>query len=193
MAKKKIPKLNSKVQDYLDLHFGPAKKALNYVQDNDWSDIAKVIPREDEYDIQHLLTNKNIKSFIELYNTAEVAEQLDHPKVREAIVLFLEFFNLLESRFEVMEEKYDWATIFKGVKDEKTKKKAEIEFQTKVLSHLDNFKKNLRKINFGDMSSEINIAIFNDTPIPFMMQEEAEEKFPELREYMEKKAKGEIE
>lgn len=190
MAKKKIPNLGSKILDHLELHFGPAKKALKYVEDNDWSKISKIKAREDEYEVQHLLTNKNVRSFIEFYELAQ--EDLGHPKVQEAIKTYVEFYNLLEKRFEYMESQYDWSVIFEGEKDEHLKKKAEIEFQTKVLGQLDNFKKNLRKINFGDQRNEINIAIFNDTPIPLMMREEAEEKFPELREYMEKKVKGEV-
>lgn len=185
-----MEKLNSKILDHLELHLGPAKKALKYIEDNDWSKIKHVKSRESEYDIQHLLTNKNIKSFLELYNLAE--EDLGHPKVKSAIKLFVEFYNILEKRFEYMEKQYDWTTIFEGEKDEHDKKKEEIEFQTKVLTNLDNFKKSLRKINFGGEKTDINIAIFNDTPIPFMMSKSAEERFPEIKEYIDKKEKGEV-
>lgn len=185
-----MEKLDSKVQDHLDLHVKPAKKALKYIEDTDWTNISDVAQREDEYDIQHLLTNKNIKSGIELYNLSK--EEVSHPTVTSNMKLFLEFFHILEKRFEDMEKRYDWTTIFKGEEDEHGKKRKEIEFQTKVLSNLDGFKQALRKINFGDDSNGVNIPIYNDTPVPFMMASQVEEVFPEVIEYMEKRKKDGI-
>lgn len=177
-------KLPTKIQDHLDLRLKPAKKALKYIEDNDWSLISGIVPRDSEYKLQHLLNNKNIDALISLYEIA--IEDLGHPQVKSAIDIFVKFFTILEKRFIVMEKNYDWTVIFEGEKDEHEKKKAEIEFQTGVLANLTDFKHKLRKINFGEESTEINLPIHGGEVVPMMMRQIAEQQFPEIIEYTKK-------
>ena len=63
----------------------------------------------------------------------------------------------------------------------------EIEFQSGVLKDLSRFKENLRKINFGEESNDLDIPIHSDKPIPVIMAESVEARYPEIREFINKK------
>lgn len=178
-------KLDLKIQDYLDLVIGQAKKEIKYIEGKDWADISALKVRESEYDLQALLNHRNINALIKLHGLAK--EDLKHPTVKNAMALLMKFYNTLDARYSKMEKKFDWTTVFEGEEDEETKKRAEIEFQSGVLGDLTKHKENLRKINFGEESNEVNIVMHSETPMPFMMRESMEERYPEVLEHMEHK------
>jgi len=184
-------KLELKIKDYIDLIIGPAKKELKYIEINDWSSVSELKSRESEYDLQALLNHRNINALIKLHGLAK--EDLKHPTVKATMSSLMKFYNTLEERYSNMEKKFDWTVAFEGEKDEKLKKRAEIEFQSRVLADLTKHKENLRKINFGEESSEVNIVMHSDTPMPFMMREAMEDRYVEIADHMKLKMENETE
>lgn len=180
-----MAELDPKIQDYIDLVVGPAKKELKYIEDNDWVTLTTFKRRESEYSLQHLLNNRNIKALIKFYGLAK--NDLKHPKVKSTMDLLMKFYRILEERFLKVEKLYDWTTVFADVKNSEERKREEIEFQSTVLKDLTGFKEELRKINFGNQSDTINVDMHSDIPIPFVMRVAIEERYPEVREFMDDK------
>lgn len=179
--------LDSKIQDLLDLILPAAKKELNFIKNVDWSVIDNLDKREIKYNIQHKLNDRNIKALLKLYNLA--IDDLGHPSVRSAVKIFLEFYYILEQRYSVVDEKYDWTKFDQEEKNVEAKMEAEISFQTEVLKNLTAFREMLRKINFGDESTSLDIPIHSDKPVPITMRESIEKRYPEVREFIESRKK----
>ncbi len=173
------------VNSYIGRILPQAKKELQYIKDNDWSVIDNVGKRGSVYKVQHLLNDRNIKSAIKLYKMA--GEDLDKKRVKSALRILIEFYTILDDRYNVMIEKFDWTSF--DLEDAKQAKKAtsEVEMQASILENLNTFEATLRAINFGDESDDVNISMHSDTPIPFMMREAIEEQYPEILDHLKKK------
>ena len=177
--------LDKKVQDHIDLVIPPAKKELKFIKEQDWSEISHLGKRESMYNLQSILNERNINALVKLYNLAE--EDLGHPEVRKSIKILLEFYYILEKRYQNVDKKFDWTKFDQSEKDIEKKMADEIEFQSGVLKDLSRFKENLRKINFGEESNDLDIPIHSDKPIPVIMAESVEARYPEIREFINKK------
>ncbi len=178
-------KLPPKIKDLIDLIEGPAKKEIKFIEDHDWSEISNIDKRESQFDLQNLISERNLKALIKLYNLAE--EDLGHPTVRATIKLLMRFYTIMDERYSVLGNKYDWTSYDISEKGVEEKMEKEIKFQSGVLKNVQVYRESLRKINFGDETKEINLQIYGDIPIPFMMAAAIEESFPEVVEFLEKK------
>jgi len=191
--------LDKKIIDNIELIHPVAVKELKFIQEHDWSEIDNLKKRESAYKLQHILNSRNLSALEKLYKLA--SEDLGHPKVRATIDLLVGFYILLEERYINMDKKFDW-TMFTDedipvdkdgnkVKSVEKKQEEEIAFQSGVLDDYSTFKESLRKINFGNDQALVDIPIFGDAPIPLLMSEIIEERYPEVTELMRKKLKGE--
>lgn len=187
--------LDNKIKDYIDLITPPAKKEINFIKNNDWSEVTLLKKRESMYKLQDKLNDRNLSSLLTLHELAK--SDLTHPKVRSTIQLLLEFYYVLETRYYKMDEKYDWTTFLddegseggNGLTAEK-KQELEIDFQSGVLKDYSKFKQDLRKINFGENVITVDIPIHGDTPIPIIMREMIENRYPEVKEFLQNKKDG---
>lgn len=177
--------LDKKIDDHINLVIPPAKKELKFVRDNDWSDIPNLATRESMYKLQSILNERNLNTLIKLYSLAE--EELGNPEVRKSIKILIEFFYILEKRYMTVDKKFDWTKFDQTEKGFEKRMELEIEFQSNVLKDLSNFKERLRKINFGEESSDLDIPIHSDKPIPLTMSRAIEERYPEIRDFINKK------
>ena len=101
-----------------------------------------------------------------------------------------------------MDKKFDWTKFSDedfdthseeedGKKSVEKKQAEEIEFQHYVLKDYSAFKEKLRKINFGEDQAIVDIPIHGDTPVPIMMSEVIEERYPEVSELIKNKLENE--
>lgn len=179
--------LDEKIKDHIELIIAPAKKELDYIKGRDWSNISEFKKRESEYKLQEMLNHRNINALIKLHALAK--NDLKHPEVKATMAILMQFYKILEKRYSNMETKFDWTTVYEGDQDEEAKKMKEIEFQSGVLTDLTKHKSDLRKINFGEDTDEINIQMHADTPIPMMMADMVEGRYPEIKEFLKRKDK----
>lgn len=179
--------LDKKIQDLLDLTLPAAKKELNFIQNHDWSLIEKLERRELKYNIQHILNDRNINVLVKLYSLAK--EDLYHPKVKNAIEIFLKFYFVLDERYAVVDKKFDWTKFDQDDDDVEVKMESEMKFQTEVLKSLTTFRERLRKINFGEQSTALDIPIYSDKPVPLSLKSSIETRYPEVRELIEERIK----
>jgi hypothetical protein len=185
---KKKRSLDKKIQDQIDLIIPPAKKELDFIKrdDKDWSKIEDLEERETIYQLQDMLNSRNIAALTKFHDIAK--DDLAHPDVKLAINLLLEFYYILESRYNSMEERFDWTAY--SDKDGETAEKRqepEIKFQHGVLKDYSKFKEDLRKINFGDDTISIDIPVHGDKPIPIIMRYMIEQRYPEIKEFIKSK------
>lgn len=182
-------KLDNKILDQIELIMPPAKKELRFIQSRDWAEVENLKKRESMYKLQDILNSRNLTALLKFHTTAK--EDLGHPKVKKTIELLLQFYFILEERYNKMSEKFDWTTYVDDAGAEKgngmtaeKKQELEIEFQSGVLKDYSKFKEDLRKINFGEDVVTVDIPIHGDTPIPIVMRETIENRYPEVAEHI---------
>ena len=192
--------LDKKVLDNIEMVTPIAEKELKFIQSIDWSEINNLKKRETAYKLQDMLNSRNIDALIKLHSLA--LGDLRHPKVKRTVDVLISFYTLLEQRYINMDKKFDWTKFSDedfethseeedGKKSVEKKQAEEIEFQHYVLKDYSAFKEKLRKINFGEDQAIVDIPIHGDTPIPIMMSEVIEERYPEVSELIKNKLEDE--
>ena len=192
--------LDKKVLDNIEMVTPIAEKELKFIQSIDWSEINNLKKRETAYKLQDMLNSRNIDALIKLHSLA--LGDLSHPKVKRTVDVLISFYTLLEQRYINMDKKFDWTKFSDedfethseeedGKKSVEKKQAEEIEFQHYVLKDYSAFKEKLRKINFGEDQAIVDIPIHGDTPIPIMMSEVIEERYPEVSELIKNKLEDE--
>lgn len=181
--------LDPAVDGFIKRILPPAKKELKYIKDEDWSEIKNIKTRKNNYDVHHVITDRNIKYAIKLYKMA--GEDVEKPRVKTTLDFLIGFFNILDERYSQMVEKFDYTALNLEEEEETNKMKFEVEFQSTVLNHINSMEASLRTINFGGESDELHIEFHGKQPIPFMMSETMEKKYPDIKKFLEKKANKE--
>ena len=192
--------LDKKVLDNIEMVTPIAEKELKFIQSIDWSEINNLKKRETAYKLQDMLNSRNIDALIKLHSLA--LGDLSHPKVKRTVEVLISFYTLLEQRYINMDKKFDWTKFSDedfdthseeedGKKSVEKKQAEEIEFQHYVLKDYSAFKEKLRKINFGEDQAIVDIPIHGDTPVPIMMSEVIEERYPEVSELIKNKLENE--
>ena len=177
--------LSPAVDAYIRRILPQAKKELTYVEGEDWSGIKNVKTRENAYAVHNLITDRNIKSAVDLYKMA--GEDLSKKRVKNSLEILVKFFSILDERYNKVVENFDWTEFNSEEDGASAKAKNEVEFQSEVLKNLNAHEERLRKINFGGESDELHIEFHGDKPIPLMMSERMEEKYPDIQKYLDKK------
>lgn len=176
--------LTPEVDGFINRILPPAKKELQYIKDHDWSEIANVGSRENTYEVQQLITDRNIKSAVDLYKMA--GEDVKKKRVQSSLQVFIEFFTILNDRYEKMVKRFDWTSFDLTNDKEAEKAKAEVSFQSALLKEVNRYESVLRGINFGGEDNKVNIRFFDDKPAPFLMKGSLEEVYPEIKDFLKK-------
>lgn len=172
--------LDKKIQDHLDLTVPAAKKEINFIENLDWSKIPNLEKREKKYNVQNILNDRNINALVKLHAIAK--EDLNHPVVKDSIKLFLKFYYILQDRYESVDKRFDWTKFDQDDENVEAKQEAEMVFQAEVLKNLTIYRERLRKINFGEEDTGLDVPIHGDKPIPIAMKYIIEQRYPEIRE-----------
>jgi len=176
--------LSPAVDSYIRRILPQAKKELTYIEGEDWSVIKNVKSRDNAYEVHNLITDRNVRSAVTLYNMA--GEDIGKKRVKNALEVLVKFFTILDERYKKVIEKFDW-TAFNT--EEEGSAKNEVEFQSAVLKNINTLEDKLRGINFGGESDELHIEFHGDKPVPFMMNERMEEKYPDIKKHLEERDK----
>lgn len=181
-----MEELKSQIQDFLNTVEGPLKKELKFIKDNEWIHEKARGVREKKHDLHYLITNRAVGNAEKLHKIAK--DDLDHTKVKRVMKKMIEMFEIYEKRYHLYTEKEDWTTYLDQDRDEKEMEE-EITLQSDISKAVTDLKGKLRKINFGGSGDEVNIELFNNTPMPFMMSKKLEDRYPEIADKLEKKLK----
>lgn len=182
-----MEELKSQIQYFLNTVEGHLKKELKFIKDNEWIHEKSRTVREKKHDLHYLITNRAVGNAEKLHKVAKY--DLDHPKVKSVMKKMVEMFEIYEKRYHLYTEKEDWTTYLDQDKDEKEMEE-EITLQSDISKAVTDLKAKLRKINFGGSGDEVNIELHNSTPMPFMMSDKLENRYPEIVDKLEKKLKS---
>lgn len=176
--------LDPTIEDFLSTFEETSKKEIKFVVDNNWSLLEDRKTRISRHDLEVLLVERNVSHAIKLF--ALCKGDTKHPRIKSIMEVLLKFFKIYEGRKESYLKKENWLEYLdKGLSEVDVR--AEIEFQSSILKNIAEYKEKLRKINFGEDSTVIDIPIHANTPIPLMMSDVIEERYPEIKEFIEKK------
>lgn len=176
------------VDSYIKRILPQAGRELKYIKDNDWSEIANVKSRENSYKIQKLLNDRNVKSAVKLYKISG-EEELGSKRIKAALKKLMEFFYILEDRYNKTIKNFDWTSF--DISDDSVAKKveSEIQMQATILDDLNSLESQLKSINFGDIDDSVSISMHGEESMPFMMAESLQKAFPEIETALNKKKK----
>lgn len=183
MAKKKKSKekkLDPTLEDFLKPLEDPIKKEVKFLENNDWTTDKNRGKRKSALEVHTMITDRALNNAGSLYKLSK--GDLDHPRLKSIFEIYSKIYKLFEGRYYSYVEKEDWTTYEDGkeVTDE-------LELQSDARKSLTKFSSVMRDINFGDEVNSHNVHTFNNTPIPLMMKELVEERWPEIKDYLEKR------
>jgi len=176
--------LKETIADFIDTIYDPLKKELNFIEKHDWTKAVTLKNRENEHGLNAIVTGRAVKAAKDLFKIAEA--DLGHKRVKSLMKLCKEVFDLYERRYNAYTKSQDWEQ-FMSEGGSLEKVQDEMRFQNDIRNQLNELKKTMRDINFGDEEGRIAISTFNDVPLPLVMREMVEERFPEVKELINKK------
>lgn len=178
--KKKEKKLSTTITDFLEPLEASMNKEITFIRNNDWTDVEDRKKRETQLKLHAKLTDRGLKHAEKLQNLAE--EDLDHPRLKKVFKTYFEMFEIFEKRYYLYTENEDWTKYLEKNLSE-AEMKQELQLQSEALKHITTFKETARKINIDNNKKTINLPILNNQPIPLVMREVVEQRYPEIKNY----------
>ena len=175
--------LNYEIQDFIETSLDPLKNEYNFIKKSDWTKAVNDKAKEREYNILHLITQRALKTAKDLNAIAK--NDLAHPAVKEVMDLCKSVYDIYEKYYSEYTKAQKWENFLDEGKD-LTAMELEMRFQNDLRDQLNTHKRNVRSINFGDIEDRVEVRTFNDTPLPLFMRDLVEEKFPEVKELLDK-------
>lgn len=175
-----------RAETFIDEHGGIIDDHLLYLHTTEWV-IKKTRKERVE---EHKLQNKLLKGL--LVKTKFVLEEagLEYKKSKkckkfvEGIIKEVEAQIQSSYSYFILERWMDYD-------GERTEEKGdEIEFQDEILKEIIYFREEIKKLDLAEEKDEVKVAVYASAIIPLPMREMMENRFPELREFMENRAKN---
>ncbi|MEX0597432.1 MAG: hypothetical protein WD512_13135 [Candidatus Paceibacterota bacterium] len=179
--------LDPATEDFIEAVSTTVNKELQYVKDNDWTKVKNFKPRETMHDLQILLTKNNLDNAKKLFSLCN--NEVGHPKVKSMMKKLMSFQTIYRERANKYNRSQDWSTFIDDESKSKGDMEEEIKFQSEINKNVTKFGGDSRKINDGDSIVSLSLPIWNEEPVPFMMKEIIEQKYPEVLKYVENKNK----
>jgi hypothetical protein len=179
--------LSEDILDFIDEIKITTRKEKSYLNSIDWSVLDTLSEREEEYDLQNLLVNRALSNAETLFKLAKA--DIRNAKVKVMLEELLSLFKIHDKRSNTYLKTQDWTAVIEGVDGVKINKKKEIEFQSAIQKNSVDFRSKSRKININEEGQTIDIPIFSNIPIPLLMIDQIQERYPEVKEMLEEKRK----
>lgn len=182
----------AELDDEIEIFIEGIKTTINkehkYIESIDWTGIVQNDDRAEEYKLQHLIVNRTILNAIALYDLAK--NNLKNKLVKSTLEGLLSLAKIHESRSSEYLKNQDWTVIEDDSSKSRDKRRFEVEFQSTIQKDIVDLSKKIRKIDISDNKQSVAISIHGDIPIPLLMREVFEERYPDIVEVIEnKKAK----
>lgn len=186
--------LDATIQDFIDTIKTQLTNEHKLIKTSDWTTQQSLKEREGLHDLHVLLTNRAVVNAAKLYGM--VRGDVSHKAVKDMINKAIDMFSIYNKRYESYVKLKDISKVLSeeegGDLTEIVKKiEAEAGFQSDSLSKINAMKEILRKINFGGTGNIVEVSLLNDTPAPFMMSNQIEERYPEVKKLIENKMNDE--
>lgn len=180
-----MSELIESVEDFIASVEPTTRKEFKFIKEDDWTSVVERKARISRYEMHQLLTRRAVDNAVKVFKLNK--GDIDQKDVKALVKLLVEFFTIFEKRVESYFKKEDW-TIYltEGVGNE-IDMRAEVEFQSDIQKNHIDLKTLVKQLPLDPTKKVINIQMFEDKPIGIIMAPRFESKYPELKEYMEKK------
>ena len=182
--------LDVTVQDFIDTIKTQLLNEHKLIKTSDWTTQKSLKERESLHDLHVLLTDRAVKNAAKLY--AMVRGDVSNKLVKDTINRAIDMFSIYNKRYESYVKLKDISKVLsdnegEDLSDLVKKVEEEASFQSDSLNKINSMKEILRKINFGGTGNIVEVNLLNDTPAPFMMSNQIEERYPEVKKLIENK------
>lgn len=183
-----MSELIESVEDFIQSIGPTTKKEFKFIEQDDWTAVVDRKARVSRYDMHKLLTKRAVDNAVKLFKLNK--GDIDQTEVKATIKLLVKFHTIFESRVAQYFKAEDWTTyLFEG-KGTEVEMRAEVEFQSDIQKDHIDFKNIIKQIPLDSSKRSLSINTFEDKPIPLVMRQRFEIKFPELKEFAEKRFGG---
>jgi hypothetical protein len=183
-----MSQLDDEIEVFIEGIKTTINKELKYIEGVDWTGIVQNDDRAEEYKLQHLIVNRTMLNAIALYDLAK--NNLKNKLVKTTLEELLSLAKTHEVRSSEYLKKQDWTIIEDDSSKAREKRRFEVEFQSTIQKDIVDLSKKIRKIDISENKQSVTIGIHGDIPIPLLMRDAMEERYPEILEVIEnKKAK----
>jgi len=180
-----MAELDDEIEVFIEGIKTTINKERKYIDSIDWTGIVQNDDRSEEYKLQHLIVNRTILNAIALYDLAK--SDLKNKLVKSTLEELLSLSKVHERRSSDYLKNQDWTIIEDDSSKAREKRRFEVEFQSTIQKDIVDLSKRIRKIDISDSKQSISISIHGDVPIPLVMREVFEERYPEILEVIENK------
>ncbi len=177
--------LSEDILDFIEEIKITTRKEKSYLNSIDWSILDTLSEREEEYGLQNLLVHRALSNADTLFKLAKA--DIRNVKVKSMLEELLSLFKIHDKRSNNYLKTQDWTSVIEGVDGKKLDKKREIEFQSAIQKNSVDFRSKSRKININEEGQTIDIPIFSNIPIPLLMIDQIQERYPEVKDMLEEK------
>jgi hypothetical protein len=182
----------SQLDDEIEVFIEGIKTTINkerkYIESIDWTGIIQNDDRSEEYKLQHLIVNRTMLNAIALYDLAK--NDLKNKLVKTTLEELLSLAKTHELRSSEYLKSQDWTIIEDDSSRAREKRRFEVEFQSAIQKDIVDLSKKIRKIDISENKQSVTIGIHGDIPIPLLMRDAMEERYPEIIEVLETKRKN---
>jgi len=183
-----MSQLDDEIEVFIEGIKTTINKELKYIEGVDWTGIVQNDDRAEEYKLQHLIVNRTMLNAIALYDLAK--NNLKNKLVKTTLEELLSLAKTHEARSSEYLKNQDWTIIEDDSSRAREKRRFEVEFQSTIQKDIVDLSKKIRKIDISENKQSVTIGIHGDIPIPLLMRDAIEERYPEILEVIEnKKAK----
>lgn len=183
-----MSQLDEEIEVFIDGIKTTIGKERKYIESVDWTGIVQNDDRSEEYKLQQLIVSRTIQNATTLYGLAK--DDLKNKKVKSVLEELLSVAKMHENRSSTYLKNQDWTVIEDNDSKSREKRRFEVEFQSAIQKDIVSLSKLIRKIDISDNKQSVAIGIHGDIPIPLLMREIFEERYPDILEVIEnKKAK----
>jgi hypothetical protein len=171
----KQQKNNIPVKDWINQYKEQFERYNSYCNTNNWIYAEDV---EEEYGVQKdisLIVLDRLKYFVKKFEP-----YLEFKYVKNFIDLMQIPVSLFLDRCNFYFENNDWLK-----ETDKQKQIEEMKFQSDMMSDFNKLKDKLQEINLDEEFISLDLPIFGDKNIPFLMQDMMESRYPEIQKFRE--------
>lgn len=168
----------------LESSLGPELKAI---EEKDWSSMEGDKMRKTQK-IHKILTERNISHGEKLFKDAAESGDLHNPRVKSILESIVKLVHIYSLRYESFYSRNDWNKYLEddGL-DPGIDVEAELSYQSQLLDTMIEFKQKISKFDLSSTKEKIAIPTHGKTTVPFIMREAVYARYPEVKEFMDRK------
>ena len=178
-----MEELEDNVVLFIDSIKIPQERNLKIVRESNWMDKKTLPEKEELYKIHRFFVERAVDNATTLYNMCNGDTR--KRTVKDILETLAAIFNVQSERIETYIRENDWSVNLITSGQVLDSMLQEGEFQSGMLKDINASRARMQKVNIGDNIKSVNVPIFGDQPVPLIMRQAFEKKFPEIKEYIQ--------